>query len=114
MNRLQFSLAFNFLNVVYHSNDKEAFPDTAFLHSVGSKMSLSVLDWFIPLIMAVIYAMCKLDAINKCLRAVRGRAAARGSALAVCVPPPSRVPPALNTPHPARVRGEGPADPRQP
>jgi hypothetical protein len=78
MNRLQFSLAFNYLNVLFHSSDKEAFPDTAFLHSVGAKMSLSVLDWFIPLIMVVVYVACKLDVFNKCLRAVRvARACAR-------------------------------------
>lgn len=31
-NRLQFSLAFNFLNVCMHSKNKTDFPDTAFLH----------------------------------------------------------------------------------
>jgi hypothetical protein len=44
-NRLQFSLAFNYLNVLMHSNDRQAFPNTAFLNSVGAKMSLSVVDW---------------------------------------------------------------------
>lgn len=70
MNRLQFSLAFNYLNVLYHSNNKEEFPDTAFTHSVGSKMSLSVLDWFLPNLMVFIYIACKIDAFNKCLRMI--------------------------------------------
>jgi hypothetical protein len=73
MNRLQFSLAFNYLNVLFHSNNKEEFPDTAFLHSVGAKMSLSVVDWFLPLLMVLLYGACKLQLFDRLMRKVRGR-----------------------------------------
>jgi len=68
MNRLQFSLAFNYLNVLFHSPNKEDFPDTAFLHSVGAKMSLSILDWFLPLLMVLLYIACKLKFFDIVMR----------------------------------------------
>ena len=82
MNRLQFSLAFNYLNVLFHSSDKSEFPDTAFLHSVGAKMSLSVVDWFLPLLAVLLYAACKLHMFDRLMRKVRA-AALRPP---VCVP----------------------------
>jgi len=43
-NRLQFSLAFNFLNVLMHSTNKNDFPPTAFQASIGARMDLSVIE----------------------------------------------------------------------
>jgi len=67
-NRLQFSLTFNYLNVLMHSNNKADFPDTAFSHSVGAGMKLSVIDWYLPLIMPLIYAMCRVDLWDRFMR----------------------------------------------
>ena len=66
-NRLQFSLAFNYLNVLMHSTNRDDYPPTAFLRSVGARMDLSVIDWYLPLGMIAIYAMCKLNSFNRLL-----------------------------------------------
>ena len=66
-NRLQFSLAFNYLNVLMHSTNRAEYPPTAFLNSVGAKMALSVIDWYLPIGIAVIYITCKLSVFNRAL-----------------------------------------------
>lgn len=66
-NRLQFSLAFNYLNVLMHSSNRADYPPTAFLNSVGAKMALSVIDWYLPIGIAVIYITCKLSVFNRVL-----------------------------------------------
>jgi len=66
-NRLQFSLAFNYLNVLMHSSNRADYPPTAFLNSVGAKMALSVIDWYLPIGIAVIYITCKLSVFNRAL-----------------------------------------------
>jgi len=69
-NRLQFSLAFNYLNVLMHSNNKADYPNTAFLNSVGARMDLSIVDWYLPLLMVVIYLACKLNFFDRCMRKI--------------------------------------------
>lgn len=69
-NRLQFSLAFNFLNVLMHSRDKADYPNTAFLNSVGARMDLSIVDWYLPIVMVVIYLACKLNFFDRCMRKI--------------------------------------------
>ena len=66
-NRLQFALAFNYLNVLMHSANRQDYPPTAFLTSIGARMDLSVVDWYLPLGMVVIYAMCKASVFNRLL-----------------------------------------------
>ena len=67
-NRLQFSLAFNYLNVLMHSRNKADFPDTAFSHSVGAGLKLSVVDWYLPVLMPVFYAMARANLWERFLR----------------------------------------------
>lgn len=67
-NRIQFSLGFNFLNVLMHSNKKADYPDTAFMHSVGVKMKLSVVDWYLPIAILVIYILCKVNLFERAMR----------------------------------------------
>lgn len=67
-NRLQFSLAFNYLNVLMHSNNKADFPDTAFSHSVGAGMKLSLIDWYLPILMPVFYIMARVDLWERFMR----------------------------------------------
>ena len=67
-NRLQFSLAFNYLNVLMHSRNKSDFPDTAFSHSVGAGLKLSVVDWYLPVLMPVLYAMARANLWTRFLR----------------------------------------------
>ena len=43
-NRLQFSLAFNYLNVLMHSTNRDDFPPTAFQASIGARMDLSLVE----------------------------------------------------------------------
>jgi len=68
MNRLQFSLAFNYLNVLMHSSNKADFPNTAFMNSVGAGMALSVVDWYLPILMPVIYALNRANVWQRIMR----------------------------------------------
>lgn len=72
-NRLQFSLAFNYLNVLMHSGSASVaangdYPDTAFMHSVGVGMKLAVVDWYLPILMPVVYLLCRLDCFDRLMR----------------------------------------------
>ena len=60
-NRMQFSLAFNFLHVLMHSADRSAYPQPAFMFSVGANMKLSIVDWYLPILTGVIYVLCRIN-----------------------------------------------------
>ena len=60
-NRMQFSLAFNYLNVLMHSTDRTQYPQPAFVYSVGANMKLSLVDWYLPMGTGVIYLLCRVS-----------------------------------------------------
>ena len=94
----QFALAFNYLNVLYHSNNRSDFPLTAFLNSIGANMSLQVrsmmggedarvsggrtyttprpppqiVDYFLPLGIPLLYGLVKADVFGRIMQAGRG------------------------------------------
>lgn len=86
---MQFSLAFNYLNVLMHSTDRQAYPQPAFSYSVGAAMKLSLVDWYLPMGTGVIYVMCKVR------RRRRRRHGGRVTYRACSCPRP-------RTPHPTR------------
>ncbi|RYE82854.1 MAG: hypothetical protein EOO65_04865, partial [Methanosarcinales archaeon] len=67
-NRLQFSLSFNYLNVLLHSNDRSEYPNTTFMVSVGKRMKLSVIDWYLPMIMPIVYILCRVNVFERIMR----------------------------------------------
>eukprot|EP01138_Halocafeteria_seosinensis_P014581 gb/GECG01014886.1/.p1 GENE.gb/GECG01014886.1/~~gb/GECG01014886.1/.p1 ORF type:complete len:654 (+),score=59.87 gb/GECG01014886.1/:1-1962(+) len=63
--RLQFSVAFNFLNLL-------SIPyDTSFSRSVGSDMALSQVDNYLPLVLLILCAATAFNAFEKLLRMLR-------------------------------------------
>jgi hypothetical protein len=83
---MQFSLAFNYLNVLMHSTDRQAYPQPAFSYSVGAAMKLSLVDWYLPMGTGVIYVMCKVRGTG---RGWRGRRATEGRCFGWAGLPPS-------------------------
>lgn len=67
-NRIQFALGFNYLNVLYHSANREDFPYTSFMHSVGVRLRLSQVDWYLPCVMPLIYLAVKFNLFARILR----------------------------------------------
>ncbi len=58
------------MNVLMHSADKRDYPNTAFLNSVGARMDLSVVDWYLPIASVIIYISCKVNIFDRCLRKI--------------------------------------------
>jgi hypothetical protein len=53
-----------------HSKNKADFPDTAFSHSVGAGMKLSLIDWYLPVLMPIIWLIVRLDLWTRLMRLV--------------------------------------------
>jgi hypothetical protein len=53
-----------------HSSDKSEYPNTAFLNSVGARMDLSIVDWYLPIVAVVVYLACKCNVFDRCLRKI--------------------------------------------